>query len=42
MFGKYSPEAVKACVALSKLTGIAFTRSPAVAAADFDKRMAEI
>ena len=35
-------QAMKACVALSKLTGIAFIRSPAVAVEDFDKMMAEI
>jgi uncharacterized protein with GYD domain len=35
-------QAMKASVALSKMTGIAFTTSPAVAVEDFDKMMAEI
>ena len=35
-------QAMKASVALSKLTGISFTTSPAVTAEDFDKMMTEI
>jgi hypothetical protein len=35
-------QAVKASVALSKLTGIAFTTFPAVTVEDFDKLMAEV
>lgn len=35
-------EAMKASVALSKMTGIAFTTSPAVSVEEFDKLMAEI
>jgi uncharacterized protein with GYD domain len=35
-------EAMKASVALSKLTGISFTTSPAVPAKDFDKMIAEV
>ena len=35
-------QAMKASVALSKLTGIAFTTSPAVSVADFDKLMTEV
>ena len=35
-------EAMKASVALTKLTGIAFSTSPAVAVQEFDKLMAEI
>jgi uncharacterized protein with GYD domain len=35
-------EAMKASVALSKLTGISFTTSPAVTVEEFDKMMAEI
>jgi uncharacterized protein with GYD domain len=33
-------EAIKASVALSKATGIAFTTSPAITVAEFDKLMA--
>ncbi len=35
-------QAMKASVALSKLTGIAFTTYPAVTVEDFDKLMAEV
>ena len=35
-------QAMKASVALSKLTGIAFTTFPAVTVEDFDKLMAEV
>ncbi len=35
-------QAMKASVALSKMTGIAFTTSPAVAVEDFDRMMTEI
>lgn len=35
-------QAIKASVALSKLTGIGFTTSPAVSIAAFDKLMAEM
>jgi len=35
-------EAVKASVALTKLTGIAFSTSPAVTVQEFDKLMSEI
>jgi uncharacterized protein with GYD domain len=35
-------EAMKASVALSKLTGISFTTSPAVPVEDFDKMIAEV
>ncbi len=35
-------EAMKASVALSKLTGVSFTTSPAVTVEEFDKMMAEI
>jgi uncharacterized protein with GYD domain len=35
-------EAMKASVALSKLTGISFTTSPAVTVEEFDKLMTEV
>jgi uncharacterized protein with GYD domain len=35
-------QAMKFSVALAKLTGIAFTTSPAVTVAEFDKLMAEV
>jgi uncharacterized protein with GYD domain len=35
-------QAMQASVALSKMSGIAFTTSPAVAVEDFDRLMAEI
>lgn len=35
-------QAMKASVALSKLTGISFTTSPAVTVDEFDKMMAEV
>ena len=35
-------QAMQFSVALSKLTGIAFTTSPAVSVAEFDKLMAEV
>ena len=35
-------EAMKASVALSKLTGISFTTSPAVTVEEFDKMMTEV
>jgi len=35
-------EAMKASVALGKLTGISFTTSPAVTVEEFDKMMAEV
>jgi uncharacterized protein with GYD domain len=35
-------QAMKASVALCKMTGIAFSTSPAVAVEDFDKMMSEI
>ena len=35
-------DAMKASVALGKMTGIAFTTAPAVTVADFDKLMGEI
>jgi len=35
-------QAMKASVALSKMTGISFTTSPAVSVEDFDKMMAEV
>ncbi|MBN1218267.1 MAG: GYD domain-containing protein [Anaerolineae bacterium] len=35
-------QAMKASVALAKLTGIAFATAPAVSVADFDKLMAEV
>jgi uncharacterized protein with GYD domain len=35
-------QAMQASVALSKLTGVSFTTSPAVAVDDFDKLMAEV
>ena len=35
-------EAMKASVALSKLTGISFTTSPAVPVEDFDKMIAQV
>jgi uncharacterized protein with GYD domain len=34
-------DAIKASVALSKMTGIAFTTAPAVTVAEFDKLMAQ-
>ena len=35
-------EAMKASVALSKLTGVSFTTSPAVTVEEFDKMMTEV
>ena len=35
-------QAMKASVALTKMTGVSFTTSPAVAVEDFDKMIAEI
>jgi len=35
-------QAMKASVALTKMTGVSFTSSPAVAVEDFDKIIAEI
>jgi uncharacterized protein with GYD domain len=35
-------QAMKASVALTKMTGVSFTSSPAVPVEDFDKMMAEI
>ena len=35
-------QAMKASVALTKMTGVSFTSSPAVAIEDFDKMIAEI
>ncbi len=35
-------EALKASVALSKMTGIAFSTSPAITVAEFDKLMGEL
>lgn len=35
-------QAMQASVALSKMTGISFTTSPAVAVEDFDRLMAEV
>jgi uncharacterized protein with GYD domain len=35
-------DAIKASVALSKMSGIAFTTSPAVTVAEFDKLMGEL
>jgi len=35
-------QAMKASVALTKMTGVSFTSSPAVAVEDFDKMIAEI
>jgi uncharacterized protein with GYD domain len=35
-------EAMKASVALSKMTGISFTTSPAVTVEEFDKLMSEV
>ena len=37
-----TPEAMKASVALTKLTGISFNTMPAVSVQDFDKLMSEI
>ena len=37
-----SDDAIKASVALSKMTGIAFRTSPAVTVAEFDKLMGEL
>jgi len=37
-----TPEAMKASVALTKLTGISFNTMPAVTVQDFDKLMSEI
>lgn len=35
-------QAMKASIALTKMTGVSFTTSPAVAVEDFDKMIAEI